>query len=45
MPVKNNPLAPFSKGDSVKSPLIKGDSGGCLAAMLPTLKFLDMFKL
>jgi hypothetical protein len=30
MPVKNNPLAPFIKGDFLKSPLIKGDSGGCL---------------
>ena len=25
-----NPLAPFSKGDFVKSPLIKGDIGGCV---------------
>ena len=24
-----NPLAPFSKGEFLKSPLIKGDSGGC----------------
>jgi len=31
MLVKNNPLAPFIKGDFLKSPLIKGDSGGCLA--------------
>jgi len=30
MPVKNNPLAPFIKGDFLKSPLAKGDSGGCL---------------
>jgi len=29
MPVKNNPLAPFIKGDFLKSPLEKGDSGGC----------------
>ena len=27
---KYNPLAPFSKGDSAKSPLEKGDLGGCL---------------
>src|SRR3989304_884881 len=30
MPVKNNPLTPFIKGDFFKSPLEKGDSGGCL---------------
>src|SRR3990167_3838101 len=39
MPLKNNPLAPFIKGDFLKSPLDfvvsaqsneKGDSGGCL---------------
>jgi len=30
MPVKNNPLAPFIKGDFLKPPLAKGDSGGCL---------------
>ena len=48
----NNPLAPFSKGDFFdalfikgefpKSPLKKEDSGGCLTAMLSTLKFLRM---
>ncbi len=27
-----NPLAPFSKGDFVKSPLTKGDLGGCDSA-------------
>jgi len=27
MPVKNNPLAPFIKGDFHKSPLEKGDKG------------------
>jgi len=30
MPIKNNPLTPFIKGDFLKSPLEKGDSGGCL---------------
>src|SRR3990172_4818857 len=36
----NNPLAPFINGEFLKSPLEKGDSGGCLTAMLSTLKFL-----
>src|SRR3989304_6628966 len=40
MSISNNPLAPFIKGEFLKSPLIKGDSGGCLIAMLRTLKFL-----
>jgi len=26
----NNPLAPFAKGEFPKSPLKKGDSGGCV---------------
>ena len=30
MNAEYNPLAPFFKGDFVKSPLKKGDSGGCL---------------
>src|SRR3989304_2865196 len=30
MDAEYNPLAPFFKGDFVKSPLKKGDSGGCL---------------
>ena len=30
MPIKNNPLTPFIKGDFLKFPLEKGDSGGCL---------------
>ena len=30
MPLKNNPLTPFIKGDFLNSPLKKGDSGGCL---------------
>ena len=42
MPEKNNPLAPFIKGDFLKSPLEKGDSGGCPVAMIQTLKFLYM---
>ncbi|TLD43596.1 MAG: hypothetical protein JETT_0027 [Candidatus Jettenia ecosi] len=29
MALKDNPLAPFPKGDFFKSPLKKGDSGGC----------------
>ncbi len=28
--MKNNPLAPFIKGDFFTSPLENGDSGGCL---------------
>jgi len=39
---ENNPLAPFIKGDFLKSPLEKGDSGGCPVAMIQTLKFLYM---
>ncbi len=52
MSCTNNPLAPFFKGNFFdalfikgefpKSPLEKGDSGGCLTAMLSTLKFMDM---
>ncbi len=30
MDAEDNPLAPFFKGDFVKSPLEKGDLGGCL---------------
>ena len=29
MNAEYNPLAPFSKGEFLKSPLIKGDLGGC----------------
>jgi len=48
--MENNPHAPFIKGDFLKSPLTKGDSGGCHSPLerkrgvLPeqpkTLKFL-----
>jgi len=37
MPVKNNPLAPFIKGDFLKSPLEKGV---VWYAMIQTLEFL-----
>jgi len=40
MPVKNNPLAPFIKGDFLKSPLEKGDKGVVCYAMIQTLKSL-----
>ena len=39
MPVKNNPLTPFIKGDFLKSPLEKGDSGGCLVCYDTNFEF------
>ena len=40
----NNPLAPFIKGEFFKSPLEKGDQGGCLVCYatnfeIPILKY------
>ena len=50
MPEKNNPLAPFIKGDFLKSPLGKGDSGGCLVCYdtnfkIPVRKSLRSLRL
>ena len=40
MPVKNNPLAPFIKGEFLKSPLTKGDIGGCVfSGAIPVPRF------
>ena len=36
-PVENVGKDKFIKGDFFKSPLEKGDSGGCLTSILPTL--------
>jgi len=42
MPVKNNPLTPFIKGDFLKSPLKRGIQGVVWYAMIETLNFLNI---
>ncbi len=39
---KTQPPTPFIKWDFLKSPLEKGDSGGCLVVIIQTLKFISI---